>query len=145
MGGGGIFQGQDNDNCDDNGSRIKINNETTRCFRTYKGVKQGCILSPRLFNIFLNDLPEIFDNSCNPVNLGTDQKINCLMYADDLIILSESEEGLQECMHKLDKYTDKWGLKINIDKTKVMIIQKGGRKKLAKFYCGDNILKNTNS
>ena len=124
---------------------LKINNETTRCFRTYKGVKQGCILSPRLFNIFLNDLPEIFDNSCNPVNLGTDQKINCLMYADDLIILSESEEGLQECMHKLDKYTDKWGLKINIDKTKVMIIQKGGRKKLAKFYCGDNILKNTNS
>ena len=123
---------------------LKIDNEVTRTFRTYKGVKQGCILSPRLFNIFLNDLPEIFDSStCDPVYLGEEEKINCLMYADDLIILSQSEAGLQECLHKLHNYTETWDLKINIKKTKVMIIQRAGRRKQNNFYFGEHILENT--
>ena len=123
---------------------LKINNEVTRTFRTYKGVKQGCILSPRLFNIFLNDLPEVFDsNTCEPVYLGEKQRINCLMYADDLIILSESEAGLQECLHKLHNYTETWDLRINIKKTKVMIIQRTGKRKQNNFYFGEHLLQNT--
>ena len=125
---------------------LKMNNEATRRFRTYKGVKQGCILSPRLFNIFLNDLPEIFDSqTCCPVSLGNNMKINCLMYADDLIILSETESGLQECLQKLHKYTETWDLKINSKKTKVMIIQKAGRRKHTDFYCGEHLIQNTDN
>ena len=49
------------------------------------GVKQGCNLSPYLFNIFVNDLPDIFDSTCDPVLFG-ESKENCLLYVDDLLL-----------------------------------------------------------
>ena len=57
------------------------------------GVKQGCGLSPLLFNLFINKLPEIFDKSCDPVKVGN-LEVNSLLWADDLVILSSSEKGL---------------------------------------------------
>jgi hypothetical protein len=52
----------------------------------------------------------LFSSICDPVTLG-DTKLSCLLYADDLVILSESESGLQCCIHKLEVYTRKWKLK----------------------------------
>ena len=49
------------------------------------------------------------------------------MYADDVVILSESALGLQEKLKKLEAYCADWGLNVNIDKTKVMIFNKAGR------------------
>jgi hypothetical protein len=81
-----------------------------------------------LFNIFTNDLPDIFDHSkTDPVQLDT-TKLNCLLYADDLVLLSESEKGLQSCLEQLNSYCSKWKLKINISKTKIIIFSKGKRK-----------------
>ena len=97
---------------------LKINGGISEDIRTYKGVRQGCILSPKLFNLFINDIPNIFDASCKPVNIHGQVNINCLMYADDLVILSESSAGLQACLHRLYKYTQKWELKLNIKKNK---------------------------
>ena len=51
-------------------------------------------------------------------------KINMLMYADDMLMLSKSRKGLQKALHILQVYCDKWQLKIDIDKTKVMIFNK---------------------
>ena len=45
-------------------------------------------------------------------------KINCLMYADDVILISKSERWLQKCLTKLENYCDLWCSDINIDKTK---------------------------
>ena len=95
------------------GISLKLNGRITPPFRTYRGVRQGCILSPKLFNLFVNDIPDIFDAGCKPVTICM-ESINCLMYADDLILISETEVGL----HKLDEYVKKWQLKINIKKTK---------------------------
>ena len=53
--------------------------------------------------------------------------INCLVYADDLLILSENEQGLNESLQRLGKYTDKWNLKISEQKTKIMIFNKSGK------------------
>ena len=89
------------------------------------GVKQGCVLSPTLFNIFLSDFPSIFDNTCDPVSLG-DAHLNCMMFADDLVLLSTTAEGLQCWFDKLLTYTRRWNLNVNIDKTKVIIFNKGG-------------------
>ena len=61
------------------------------------GVKQGCGLSPLLFNIFINKLPEIYDKSCDPVKLGS-LNLNSLLWADDLVILSTSGKGLQQAI-----------------------------------------------
>ena len=95
-------------------------------FETKVGVKQGCVLSPIFFNIFLSDLPGIFDSNCYPVKLNN-TSLHCLLYADDLIILSESSDGLQCALDKLHQYCLKWKLIVNIDKSNIMIFNKAGR------------------
>lgn len=96
--------------------------------KVHKGVKQGDSLSPMLFNIYTNDLPEVFDQlHSDPVSLDS-TKLNCLLYADDLILISESEKGLQSCLDSLSTYCTRWKLKINISKTKIIIFNKGKRK-----------------
>ena len=47
--------------------------------------------------------------------IGTN-KVNCLMYADDVILLSTSREGLQNCLNSLYAYAEKWKLKVNTEK-----------------------------
>ena len=105
---------------------IKMNKKVTNPLKTYKGVRQGCVLSPHLFNIFLNDLPGIFDHSCRPVKNGN-TSLSCLMFADDIVLLSESKEGLQNCLNKLEVYAKDWKMTVNKKKTKIMIIQNRGK------------------
>ena len=95
-------------------------------FQSFIGVRQGDNLSSILFNLFINDIPSIFNHSCCPVQLDH-SKINCLMYADDLVLLSESEEGLQNCLIQLYNYCEKWGLYVNVKKTKSLVFNNTGR------------------
>jgi hypothetical protein len=89
-------------------------------FTSDVGVRQGDNLSPTLFNLFVNDIPDIFDSSCAPVSMHT-RSLNCLLYADDLVILSESAHGLQNALNRLNQYCSDWGLTINPQKTKAFI------------------------
>lgn len=104
---------------------VKCENKKTDSFYTSVGVKQGCVLSPMFFNIYLNDLPTIFNDDCDPVCLN-DSPLSCLMYADDLVIMSKSSSGLQNALDKLHDYCSKWKLSVNINKTKIMIFNKRG-------------------
>lgn len=105
---------------------VKLQNGITDTFSSTIGVKQGCILSPTLFSIYMNDIVDIFDLPCDPADLnGT--RLSCLMYADDLVLISNSANGLQACLNKLNAYCKKWDLSVNIQKTKVMIFNKSGR------------------
>ena len=108
---------------------VKLSTGTTLLFNSYVGLRQGCNLSPMLFYLFINDIFYIFyDNSsgCFPVTLGK-HKLNCLMYAGDLLILSETEQVLISSLHKLKRYSDKWRLTISEKKTKIMIFNKVGK------------------
>ena len=118
------------------GISLKMNSIISRPVSVGRGVRQGCILSPRLFNLFINDIPDIFDASCCPVGLDK-KRVNCLMFADDLVILSESPAGLQNCLNKLESYIKKWKLEVNLKKTKIMIFQNPGKRPEAVFYLGD--------
>ena len=82
-------------------------------------------MSPMLFNLFVNDLPNILGKDINTPTLNS-RKINCLMYADDLVIFSKSAHGLQKSIDRLSSYCDTWKLNINLDKTKVMLFQSNG-------------------
>ena len=59
--------------------------------------------------------------------MNSGQKISCLLYADDLVITSEDEHGLQTALNHLKTYCVKWNLEINTKKTKIMIFNKAGR------------------
>lgn len=123
---------------------IQLDGGETPLFTSQVGVKQGCILNPYLFSIYMNDLTQLFDASCDPPILQ-DRKISCLLYADDMVLLSESADGLQKCLDKLQIYCDNWNLHVNIDKTKVMIFNKSGRiLKTNKFIYGGKPLEYTN-
>ena len=86
------------------------------------GVLQGGIISPKLFNFFLADLDEFLDqNHGVKVNGNT---FTHLVYADDLVLLSESNTGMQTLLSNVQIFCQKWHLIVNTSKTKVMIFNK---------------------
>ena len=106
---------------------IKIGNQHSPTFKTNKGVRQGCVLSPLLFNIFLADLQTILDNNGDNVKVSKASTISCLLWADDILMLSESKTGLQAKLNALEKYCDTNKLSVNTKKTQCMIFNKTGR------------------
>ena len=89
---------------------------TLNAFPSNVGDFQGDNLSLNLSNLYINGLIDDFDHSCSPVLLGQ-KHISCLLYADDLVLLSESQEGLQNCLNKTWEYCKSWGLEINYTKS----------------------------
>lgn len=92
----------------------------SKWFVTSTGVKQGCLLSALLFSLFIND---VVDDLPGGINIAS-STINVLLYADDLVLLSESPENLQLMINRLASYCNKWGLTINTAKSKVMIFSR---------------------
>ena len=118
---------------------IKIGDSTSPSFTATNGLKQGCCMSPILSNIFQNDLHIIFDNNCDPIDIGG-IALNSLSWADDLILLSTSKEGLQRCLTKLSDYCKKWGLEVNVDKTKTMVLSNKFDSTATFYYNGTSLL-----
>ena len=83
-------------------------------------VKQGCTLSPKLFNLFLNSVPNLFDSTYDPVKVSN-KTLNVLMWADDLFLVSRTHTGLKECINRTVLHFEELGLKINTSKTKILI------------------------
>ena len=100
------------------------------------GLRQGECLSPLLFSLFLNDLEETFvTESYNGLDVDM-FNICMLLYADDIVLFANSAEELQEGLNLLLEYCNKWMLKVNVNKTNVMVFRKGGilPRNLAFFY-----------
>ena len=124
---------------------VKINNKTTQFFDYNKGVLQGNPLSPILFNIFINEIFKKVQNTDSMLTLDGTNYFNALMYADDLILLSTSEEGLQKSLNSLYKFCSTWKLNVNYKKTKCMTFSKGTIRKEPKFHINNVALDNTNT
>ena len=100
---------------------VRTGHETTDWFQIGKGVRQGCILSPCLFNLYAEYIMR---------NAGVDEaqagikiagrNINNLRYTDDTTLMAESEEELKSLLMKVKENHEKPGLKLNIQKTKIM-------------------------
>ena len=120
---------------------LKINDSITPAIRTMMGVRQGCVLSPLLFNIFMADFSRTLSSDVG-VHITDNDRINCILWADDIILLSETEEGLNKLLSQLKLYSDQNQLKVNTDKTKCMIFNKTGRLLRRNFYLGDKKLEN---
>ena len=95
---------------------------TTDWFQIGKGVCQGCILSPCLFNLYAEYIMR--NAGLKEVKAGIKigrRNINNLRYADDTTLIAESEEELKSLLMKVKEESEKVGLKLNIQKTKIMV------------------------
>ena len=111
---------------------VKLPNGITNSIKTNLGIRQGDGLIPLLFCLYINDIANMFDDSCAPFGIGTG-KLSHLLYADDLMLLSETKTCLQMCINKLKEYCNKWKLTVNLKKTKVIIFKVNDRKHNAQF------------
>ena len=100
---------------------VRTGDGTTDWFQIRKGVGQGCILSPCLFNLCAEYIMR--NAGLEEVQAGIKiarRNINNLRYADDTTLMAESEEELKSLLVKVKEKSEKVGLKLNIQKTKIM-------------------------
>jgi hypothetical protein len=85
-------------------------------FSSERGVKRGDVLIPLLFKYFINNLVDYLNkDNTDPVVIG-DTSVNILLYADDIVLFSQSKEGLQNSLNILHDFCYTWKLKVNTDK-----------------------------
>ena len=100
---------------------VRTGHKTTDWFQIGKGGCQGCILSPCLFNFCAEYVMR--NTGLDEAQAGikiSGRNINNLRYADDTTLMAESEEELKSLLMKVKKKSEKFGLKLNIQKTKIM-------------------------
>ena len=100
---------------------VRTGHGTTDWFQIWKGVHQGCILSPCLFNLHAEYIMQNAGLDEAQVGIKIVRKnTNNLRYADDTTLMAESEEELKSLLMKVKEESEKGGLKLNIQKTKIM-------------------------
>ena len=100
---------------------IRTGHGTTDWFQIGKGVHQGCILSPCLFNIYVEYITR--NAGLEEAQAGikiAGRNINHLRYAGNTTLMTESEEKLKSLLMKVKEESEKVGLKLNVQKTKIM-------------------------
>ena len=100
---------------------IRTGHGITDWFQIRKGVRQGCILSPCLFNFYAEYIMR--NSGLDKAQAGIKfarRNINNLRYADDTTLMAEGEEELKSLLMKVKEESEKVGLKLNIQKTKIM-------------------------
>ena len=100
---------------------VRTGHATTDWFQIRKGVPQGCILSPYLFSLYAECIMR--NAGLEEVQAGikiAGRNINNLRYADNTTLMAESEEELKSLLMKVKEESEKVGLKLNIQKTKIM-------------------------
>lgn len=103
--------------------KIKIGNKISKGFLPNKGLKQGCCMSPTLFKIFLEKALSKWKLKCKGMGIPLNENIlYTLSFADDQIVLAQDIEDLEYMTRKLVEEYEKWGLEVNLTKTKYMCI-----------------------
>ena len=122
-------------------SCVRFQSKLSDMFSCTNGLMQGEGLSPFLFSLYVNDFENAFINSlCDEIDLNGISLFS-IMYADDTVLFSESAAGLQKMLDTLSGYCNEWDLKVNIQKTKVLVFRNGGKVKATNkwFYDGSEL------
>ena len=102
-------------------STVRTGHGTTDCFQIVKGVCQGCILSPCLLYLYAEYIKRNawLDEGLAQIKISR-RNISNFRYADDTTLMAESEEELKSLLMKVKEESEKVGLNLNIQKTKIM-------------------------
>lgn len=107
----------------DTKSAVWTGNDLSEYFETYTGVKQGCLLSPLLFTLYLNDLHEHLGGGL----VLNDINVRLLLYADDIVLLADDIVVMQNMVNNLESYCDQWNMEVNMLKSEMMVFRKSGK------------------
>ena len=100
-------------------SCVRVNDVDSDWFPNNSGIKQGCVLFPTLFDMFINDL--MLDIQALNIGIGLgDYNLGALLYADDVVVLGETESDLQTTLDIVAAWCNKWGLSINPKRRKIL-------------------------
>ena len=124
-------------------AKITINKLLSPDFGISKGTEQGHPMSPELFKLFIKDLSHDleYNNDSFSFPILVDTIITHLLWADDLVLLALDEKSLQKNLDILHGYCEKWGLSVNMKKTKMIVIGNRTKKEsLPKFKLGSDLV-----
>ena len=127
---------------------IRNGAETSDYFECSSNLKQGCILSPTLFNIFISEVSRALNLNCSSgIQLLSNLAIIChLFFADDVILVSDTVQGLQQKLNILEYQSKRLGIEVNLEKTKIIVFRKGGYlSKFEKWFYGGHPIEIVNS
>ena len=128
-------------------AQVRSSAGLSESFQCPNGLKQGCMLSPALFTLFINEFAELIENSGIPgiQIFPEDIQILILLFADDIALISDTITGLQKQLNILYDYCMESKLVVNIKKTKVMVYKKGGQiSKYEKWFYNGELLEIVN-
>lgn len=109
-------------------SCVRLNDKYTDWFRCSVGVRQGDNLSPTLFALSINDLA-VKLKTLNKGAQTNNYNLSLLLYADDIALISHSENDMQHMLDTVDAWCRKWRLRINSQKSKVVHFRKNRSKR----------------
>ncbi|XP_037872901.1 LINE-1 retrotransposable element ORF2 protein [Bombyx mori] len=107
-------------------TRVRMNNEFFHPFKPERGVRQGCILSPQLFNLIGEHIMRLVLENWEGGIRVVGHRINNLRFADDTTIIGTSERELHELLRRVEVVSKDYGLCINRSKTKLMFVDRAG-------------------
>jgi retron-type reverse transcriptase len=98
-----------------------MRNKTSANYReTTQGFKQGCPLSPILFNFYIDEVTREWQKELQTHYIIDNISLNTLLFADDQVVLADSKDNLQRAVYKLSTISNKYNLKMSAKKTKVL-------------------------
>ena len=125
---------------------VKLGEECGKSFCVQSGLRQGCVLSPLLFRLYINELPQLLKDNGLGVKVDEGTKVPGLLYADDLAIFADSDDNLNKAFDVVNEWCKVCDLKVNVEKCNVIHFR---RKKTEQTRCvfkiGEQIIQTTQS
>ena len=123
-------------------ARYTLGDIETEWVLSNRGVRQGCILSPVLFAMYTEELAVRVKESDLGMKIGN-EKISLLMYADDIILMSEKSDDLQTMLDIVNEYSVDFGVKFGMDKSLVMVVNEDQEDVDKVWMLGECIIRKT--
>ena len=105
---------------------VRVLGQNSDWFGVEQGVRQGCVMSPWLFNLHMDTVVREAREKCVGGVKLEETTVHLLLFADDLMLVAEKDEDAEKNLRMLDEVMEKWRMQINWKKTKVLTVKREG-------------------